>query len=590
MLPTQISEPIEKQFSESEHKQLIECTSINHLLDISAISKVESCSGQFVSPIFVVPKQDGSGRFIINLKKLNEFIVYQHFKMEDYRTVLSLLSADSFMAKIDLQDAFYLVSIAAEHRKFLRFKFCGVLYEFNCLPFGLSPAPRIYTKILRPVLAYLRQKGFINANYLDDFLLLGISNRDLTKNIFVTVNLLTKLGFVVNYRKSVLVPKQEIEYLGLVFNSRDMTICLPQRKKDKILKLIAKSLLLVSNSIEDISSLIGNLIAAVPAVQYSMIHTRYLELDKTAALVKCNGNYADSMKLSVASKVDLKWWQTVLPEAYNSIKKDSFDFIITTDASRTGWGASVMSKVTRGFWSTEETELHINTLELIAVYNALCSFFAECQEIQILIKTDSTTGIAYINRQGGCHSLPNLEIAHKIWSWCESRNIWIFATYISSKANFIADKASREQIDTNDFGLDGNSFQLICSKFGKPSIDLFASCHTFKCPRYISWFPDPGSICADAFTVEWKEFFYAFPPFSLIPRVLKKIQNDRSRGILVVPNWKSQAWFPIFMKLSNSKIITLKPKKFSLICPFNRQTHPLSKTLSLLVAVLSGTK
>jgi hypothetical protein len=321
-----------------------------------------------------------------------------------------------------------------------------------------------------------------------------------------------------------------------------------------------------------------------------MIHTRYLELDKTSALLNSNGNYNSTMSLSELAKEELNWWVKALPVAQNSIRLDDFEYCMTTDASPTGWGASHGEKVTRGYWSQDERELHINTLELLAIFNSLCSCFRSLKDIQILVRTDSTTALAYINRQGGCHSLINLKVAKIIWSFCESRNIWVFATYINTKDNVIADRASRSDIDLNDFSLDDSSFILICKKFGTPSIDLFASCHTFKCQRYISWYPDINSVEVDAFTIKWDEYFYAFPPFALIPRVLKKIKSDNAKGIILVPNWKSQAWFPVFKSMVCSKIITLKPNKFSLIYPINRTVHPLQKSLSLLAAVLSGSK
>lgn len=72
--------------------------------------------------------------------------------------------------------------------------------------------------------------------------------------------------------------------------------------------------------------------------------------------------------------------------------------------------------------------------------------------------------------------------------------------------------------------------------------------------------------------------------------VLKKIQVDNATGILIVPNWKSQAWFPMFKELTTSKIITLKPNKYSLICPFTRVKHPLQDKLMLIIAVVSGSR
>lgn len=82
-------------------------TAINELLSIGAISKCHPCEGQFVSKTFLVPKPNGKMRFILNLKSLNKFIDTKHFKIEDLRTALKLISKDYFMAKLDLKDAYF---------------------------------------------------------------------------------------------------------------------------------------------------------------------------------------------------------------------------------------------------------------------------------------------------------------------------------------------------------------------------------------------------------------------------------------------------------------------------------------------------
>ena len=83
----------------------------------------------------------------------------QHFKLEDRRTVVKLVTPYCFMATLDLKNAYYLVSIANADHKFLRFCFNNQLYEFTCLPFGLNTTAYTFTKILKPVVAYLRFKG-----------------------------------------------------------------------------------------------------------------------------------------------------------------------------------------------------------------------------------------------------------------------------------------------------------------------------------------------------------------------------------------------------------------------------------------------
>ncbi|XP_011883883.1 PREDICTED: uncharacterized protein LOC105571025 [Vollenhovia emeryi] len=114
---------------------------INSPRSRGAIETVADCEGQFLSSFFIIKKASGGCRFILNLKTLNKYVLAPHFKLEDWRTVTRLLSPNDFMASIDLQDAYLLVPIFQDDRKFLRFRFHGQLFQFRALPFGLASAP-----------------------------------------------------------------------------------------------------------------------------------------------------------------------------------------------------------------------------------------------------------------------------------------------------------------------------------------------------------------------------------------------------------------------------------------------------------------
>lgn len=126
-------------WSETELQSLDK--SVSDLLKIGAVSKCEPSDDQFISNIFLVPKSDGSMRFILNLKQFNSFVDTEHFKLEDKNTAMRLMRPDCFMAKIDLKDAYFLLPVDKSHRKYLCFVFRGQTYQFNCLCFGLNVAP-----------------------------------------------------------------------------------------------------------------------------------------------------------------------------------------------------------------------------------------------------------------------------------------------------------------------------------------------------------------------------------------------------------------------------------------------------------------
>ena len=128
--------------------------------------------GEWVSNVFVRPKPGGEFRMILDLTELNKYVKYQHFKMFSLQTALELVKNNSWLASIDLKDAYYSVPIHSSHRKYLKFRWNKILYAFRALPNGLACAPRIFTKILAPVYANLRSGvgGHECFPYIDSFL------------------------------------------------------------------------------------------------------------------------------------------------------------------------------------------------------------------------------------------------------------------------------------------------------------------------------------------------------------------------------------------------------------------------------------
>ena len=125
------------------------------LVNKQVIPQDEPQPDQILSGIFLHPKKDGSYRLILHLKQFNTFETYHHLKMDSLNTITNLVVKNCFMATIYLKDAYYSIPIHSGDRKFLRFEWSGLTFEFTCLLNGLSCCPRKFTKILKPILAYL---------------------------------------------------------------------------------------------------------------------------------------------------------------------------------------------------------------------------------------------------------------------------------------------------------------------------------------------------------------------------------------------------------------------------------------------------
>ena len=512
----QVIIPNEPVFSPGEGIIVQELT--NQLLHKGAISECNPTEGQFISSYFLVDKSSGEKRFVFNLRKLNSFIEPKHFKMEDMRTVLGLISRGCFMATMDLKDAYFLIPIARSYKKYLRFCFKGKLFQFNCLPFGLCTGPRVFTKLLKPVAHMIRSMGLLSVIYLDDILLLGNSVRDCSLNVQKTKSLVESLGFVLNVDKCQLIPSNERTFLGFVIDSNKFCLEPTEAKKAKIFKLVSSFRDKKVCKIRELAQLMGTLVSVSRAVRYGMLYTKRLEREKYLALKNVQQDFDAKMVLPKILCLHLVWWLEKIGTAKNLIPEGKFHTTIFTDASRSGWGAFSEGARANGWWSADEKEEHINFLEL--------------QAVRLLHTSKEFGGIRY-------PKLSNL--SREIWQWCEQRNLWIQASYISSKENVEADKESRRLPLETEWQLADWAFHEITRTFGSFDIDLFASTANAKCSKFISWRRDPDSFAVDAFTVAWgREFFYAFPPFALVLRVLRKVILDEAEGVLVVPYWPTK--------------------------------------------------
>ncbi|XP_026830886.1 uncharacterized protein LOC113563439 [Ooceraea biroi] len=443
---------------------------------------------------------------------------------------------------------------------------------------------------MKPVIPTLRERGYLSIVYLDDSLLFGDTFQDCAANVKATLQLLDHLGFLINPRKCELVPSQRRKYLGFILDSFKMTISLPEDKRIVILEHLRKFSNKQSCKIRDFARLIGTLNSIGRTVTYGFVYIRDFERQKFLACLNSNNDYDARMMLPTSLQADFKWWLHKLrsPPIERSLLKRKFSHVIFSDASPSGWGASMGRKQTHGWWSDQDRDEHINFLELKAVEYALRSFVDDLHSRDILLRVDNTTAIAYINK-GGSSRFPKLSaLAKSIWQWCESRDLYLFVSYIRSADNVVADRESRIVSIETEWEINSRSFDRILEHFGPFDVDLFASYINAKCKVFVSWFPDPFATAIDAFTLDWSEFyFYAFPPFILITRVLRKIVNDGAVGVLVVPRWPAQPWFPVFHKLCISDIIAFEPNPNLLISPFRSQ-HPTWHNIPLIAGRLSG--
>jgi hypothetical protein len=204
---------------------------------------------------------------------------------------------------------------------------------------------------------------------------------------------------------------------------------------------------------------------------------------------------------------------------------------------------------------------------------------------------DNITGASILNHMGTSHSNECNKLCKDMWEWCIARHIWISAAYLPDVLNTIAGTESRSNNNNLEWMIDPQVLNNALTKLlFTPEIDLFASRVNGQFPIYASYTPDPNALAIDAFTLQWTNLkIYAFPPFSVISLVFNKICQDKAQGIVVIPDWTTQNWYPKAIQLLEEPPIKLMPHTTLLQLPQNPQAiYPPHANLKLLVCHLPG--
>ncbi len=268
-----------------------------------------------------------------------------------------------------LKDASFMIPVAPNHRRLLRFRWQGKTYQLTCLPFGLSSAPWVFTKITKLIMTTLRYLGLRMIIYIDNILLIAETRSQAQAHTAGLIFLLESLGFIINQKKSIVDPTREIDFLGFAVHSQTMEIKVPG-EKIRHLKLEAQRIVCLGDGLRaiDLSRWLGKLNHAALAIPPAPLFYRHLQTCLQIALETTGEqDYMSKAHLTLEAKEELSWWGQHLTK-WNGrclMQKDP-DLIITTDASNIGWGAECQGERTGGPWSRTEATLHINCLELLA--------------------------------------------------------------------------------------------------------------------------------------------------------------------------------------------------------------------------------
>ena len=216
-----------------------------------------------VNPLSVSVQSSGKKRLILDLRLINKHLWKQRVKFEDLKVALNVLDTGHFMFSFDIKSGYHHVEIFPPHQSFLGFSWSykgKVRYFcFRVLPFDLSSAPYIFTKLFKPLVSHWRRQGIHIVVYLDDGL--GeASSYPLALDYSTKVKGdLAQSGFVPNLEKSLWVPTPVIDWLGFTIDLFQGLLFVPGKKIKRVLSDIDSLLVTGSSSARQLSVVAGRI-------------------------------------------------------------------------------------------------------------------------------------------------------------------------------------------------------------------------------------------------------------------------------------------------------------------------------------------
>ncbi|CAL9686954.1 unnamed protein product [Knipowitschia caucasica] len=262
---------------------------------------------------------------------------------------------------------------------------------------------------------------------------------------------------------------------------------------------------------------------------------------------------------------------------------------ITTDASLRGWGATLEGRIVNGKWSSQMQMCHINFLELQAVWLALRHFLPLIRGQHVLVATDNTTVVAYVNKQGGLRSHQLHVLAHRLIVWASSHLLSLRATHVPGVLNRGVDLLSRGNPRYRDWKLHSGVVAQIWGKYGRAEVDLFASQEDAQCHLYFSLRDQCAPLGVDAMSHAWpRTLLYAFPPLELIAPILSRVREEKHSLILVAPYWPAMMWMTEIFQLLCDHPWTLPLRRDLVTQAHGEIFHPYPERLALWVWPVRG--
>jgi hypothetical protein len=486
-------------------------------------------------------------RLVVVMCGLNKGVTLEKVKFEGLPVLKRIMRKGWWQFGTDFADGYHHVVLHPSLREWMGVEWQGEVLRFTRLPFGVSFAPGLFTKIVRACLQPLRTMGYMGTPWIDDIWWTGSNKEEL--EIFrdkVYVPLLEGMGWKFNWEKSQKEVVHVGDFLGLQVDLNQGALCIPPEKKKCYQRLLKETLGMVTKEgvvmVRALSVLLGKLVSVKEAWQEVRPFTRsgYRTLMKRS---KWNLPWTAKVEPDNQLIEDLVWLaERILIHNGKLVCLPAVVEEVATDASDTGWGAIWRGREMRGGWDSEDASLSINRRELLGFWYALACIKEEVRGRFLRWLGDNTSAVAWL--WNGSRDPEVGRIVKQVWQLASNAGIsFVLPKWVKS-GDMPADALSRI-VDYGDWTVSWEVFKEVEALWGTHTIDRFADHQNSKCKRFNSRWWVPGTETVDAFTVEWKgENNWCVPPLELVPQTLKHAWETGGNASIVIPVWRTSWWWP----------------------------------------------
>jgi hypothetical protein len=562
-----INLPRKEQKKSKEENELATKVMMEYV-EAKAAREIQMAGTKYLVPWFVIRKMEANGkeklRLISDCREVNKVLNPPRFKLDHWKDIFPQLEKGMWATKVDLKNAYFHLQLSEAIKPYIRMKIGEKIFQMEGACFGLSTLPYLWMEVMNVFLKKWRKQGLRVFVYLDDILLVSRSKTLAEKQTSILMKDLEESGMTINFKKSTIVPSQQVEHLGFYLDLEQGLLKVPTAKLKSVRKELGKFLTQKEMSCRKAAAILGQIrsfLTALPCLRaFTDLLVKFSDQHKNWGWDKKHPINQSLKDQVVEIGALLKNWEGRSLDSKSPVRK------IYSDSSTEGWGALDLTsgQKLQEFWRSEKG-LHINIKELKASIAATQSLAKPGETVFLTI--DNQVAYSYLKKEGGklCHFN---SLMRPFLTWCHQRKIRVVPNWVKSE-EMLADGISRWKIDRGDYTLKKSVFQKICGIFGQknfqPLVDMFASPGNAQLEKFVARWPHHQAIAVNSLECSLEKFteVYANPPWKIIlPWLIRLKKNPHLKCLIVIPHWVGMSWWPLLVKLhmKNFPVVQVQPQ------------------------------